>query len=302
MNNRRVHSLIPRRHFLRTGLFAGVGLPLLNYSSSKSIAGTTVPLFTKMGINAGFNHAADVAAAGADFLLLNVNSFLMPNASEAEFEQQLALQEKSPLPVRSCNNFLSKTLRSVGPGAKHASILKFANKAFQRAKQAGVERIVLGSSASRSMPQGWSKEQADEQFIDLLKAMGDLAAAQGVILAIENLRQDECNYLTRLREVGELVTAVDHPHIRMLADLYHASVMQDPPEDLQKYAHLVNMVEIAEAKGRTVPGVGGQDFRPYFQALRAGGYHGPIEIEGKWSVDQVDQVATAFQTIREQSA
>jgi sugar phosphate isomerase/epimerase len=85
----------------------------------------------------------------------------------------------------------------------------------------------------------------------------------------------------------------------MLADLYHASVMQDPPADLERYSHLVDTVEIAEAKGRTVPGVNGQDFRPYFDALRAGGFQGPIEIEGKWTFEQVPQ---AFATIREQSA
>lgn len=61
---------------------------------------------------------------------------------------------------------------------------------------------------------------------------------------------------------------------------------------------LTNMVEIAEAAGRTAPGVKGQDFSPYFDALRAGGYQGPIEIEGKWDIEQV---APAIATIRQQA-
>lgn len=293
--------VIHRRQFLQNAALAGISLPLFGCRSLTTSKATEGPLFTKMGINAGLDQAADVAAEGADFLLVSLGSFLMPNKPEAEFEKQLRLLEKSPIPVLSCNNFLrGRELRSVGPEAKTENVLNFCKTAFRRAKRAGVERIIFGSSGSRYIPKrkGWTKAQADEQFIPLLEKMGELAEAQGIIVAVENLQEKECNYLTRLHEVGEIVSEVNHPNIRMLADLYHASVMKDPPSDLKKYAHLIDTVEIAEAEGRTVPGVSGQDFRPYFQALRKGGFKGPIEIEGKW---EVEQVAKAFATIREQA-
>lgn len=253
-----------------------------------------------MGINASLAKAADVAAEGADYLLIGVNRFLVPNKAEAEFEKQLRLLEKSPIPAYSCNSFLrGDALRSIGPNAKLDNVLRFSKIAFQRAKRAGVKRIIFGSSGSRRLPEGWSKAQGDEEFIALLHKMAELAEPEGIIVAVENLQERECNYLTRLHEVGEIVAAVNHPNIRMLADLYHASVMQDPASDLEKFAHLVDTVEIAEAQGRTVPGVNGQDFSPYFRALRAGGFQGPIEIEGKW---KIEQVAKAFATIREQSS
>jgi sugar phosphate isomerase/epimerase len=290
---------IPRRRFLRSGLAAGIGLPLFGCKSLAVNQATQGPLFTKFGINAGLGKAEAVAEQGAEFLLVSVNSFLKPNAPEAEFEKQLRRMEKSPIPVLSCNSFLrGDALRSVGPDAKTENVLRFAETAFKRAKRSGVERIVFGSSGSRRLPKEWTKAQADEQFISLLKKMGDLAGNEGVVVAVENLQRRECNYLTKLHEVGEIVTEVNHPNVRVLADIYHSSCMEDPPESFRKYAPLVEMVEIAEAKGRTVPGVSGEDFRPYFNALREGGYQGPIEIEGKW---KVEQVATAFETIREQS-
>ncbi|MEO0508382.1 MAG: sugar phosphate isomerase/epimerase family protein [Verrucomicrobiota bacterium] len=289
-----------RRDLIRAGAILGLSLPLMGRRVSAEREAVDAPLFTQMGINAGLNRAAAVAAEGADFLLVSVNKCLIPNAPEAEFEKQLQLLEESPIPVLSCNGFLQgETLRSIGPNARVDNILRFAAIACQRAKRAGVERIVFGSSGSRKLPEGWTKEQADEAFIPLLKKLGDVAGDAGIVITVENLRKQECNYLTRLAEVGEIVTKTDHPHIRMLADLYHGSVMEDPPEVLEKYAHLVDIVEIAEAKGRTIPGVGGQDFGPYFEALRRGGYRGPIEIEGKW---KIGQVAKAFATIRQQSA
>lgn len=295
-----IQAFSNRREFIKFGMALSAGLAIPGMRAYAKTAATEGQLFTRMGVNAPLSKAAAVAEQGADFLLIGVNKFLVPDEPVQAFEEQLRLMDQSPIPVLSCNNFLrGDALRCVGPEAKTESVLRFAKTAFQRAKRAGVERIIFGSSGSRKIPEGWSKAQADEQFIDLLKRMGDIAGAEGVVVAVENLQIKECNYLTRLREVGEIVGEVKHPHIRMLADLYHGSVMEDPPADLRKYSDLIEMVEIAEADGRTAPGVNGQDFRPYFNALRAGGYQGLIEVEGKW---EVEQLANAFATIREQSA
>ncbi|PXA04414.1 hypothetical protein DDZ13_07740 [Coraliomargarita sinensis] len=292
---------LERRKFIQSGLVAGLGLPFFGCQSLAGNKASKGPLFTKFGINAPLAKAAAVAEQGAEFLLLRVDRFLKPKEPVEAFEKELRQLEKSPIPALSCNNFLKgPELRSVGPEAKMENILKFSKTAFQRAKRAGVQRIIFGSSASRRIPEGWSKAQADEQFIALLQRMGDIAGDEGMIVAVENLQERECNYLSRFHEVGEIVTEVNHPHIRALADIYHSSSMQDPPKYFQKYAHLVEMVEIAESRGRTVPGIEGQDFRPYFKALRQGGYQGPIEIEGRWT--EIDQVGKAFATIREQSA
>ena len=57
-------------------------------------------------------------------------------------------------------------------------------------------------------------------------------------------------------------------------------------------------VEIAEKKARTVPGVSGDDFRPFFQILREANYQGALSIEGKWSDAQL---APAFTEIGKQA-
>lgn len=291
---------LSRRRFLQTVTLGGIAA-----SSSPRLLGCEIcsaasrPLFTKIGINGSLDQASELAAAGIDFLLVGTRKFLIPDEPEAAFEANLRLLEKSPLPILSCNSFLTGgPLRSIGPEAKQENVLRYADTAFRRAKRAGVERIIFGSSASRNRPEGWSKTQADEQFYSLLKRMAPLAEAQGIVVAVENLQERECNYLNRISEVAEIVGAVEHPNIRVLADLYHGSVMGDSPEDLLMATRWIDTVEIAEAKGRTLPGVDGQNFRPYFRALRAGGFNGPIEMEGKW---EVDQVANAIATIRQQA-
>lgn len=291
---------ITRRRFLQSATLAGIATGMTPNLLGCSICATAEgPLFTKFGINGTLDQAPELAQTGVDFLLLPTRKFLVPQEPEAVFEGNLRALEKSPLPVLSCNSFLTGgPLRSVGPEAKHENVLRYADTAFRRAKRAGVERIIFGSSGSRKIPEGWSKAQADEQFFSLLKRMAPLAEAQGIIVAVENLQAKECNYLTRVSEVGDIVGAVNHPNVRVLADLYHGTVMGDAPEDFLRVCHLIDTVEIAEAEGRTLPGVGGQDFRRYFRALRAGGFKGPIEMEGRWTVDQVPQ---ALKTIHKQS-
>ena len=85
----------------------------------------------------------------------------------------------------------------------------------------------------------------------------------------------------------------------MLADLYHIACGGDTPADLKAAMDVVVHVEIAEKATRTVPGVSGDDFRPYFKVLRESGYNGAVSIEGKW---ELAQIAPAFKEIAKQAA
>ena len=69
--------------------------------------------------------------------------------------------------------------------------------------------------------------------------------------------------------------------------------------DLKAAMDVVVHIEIAEKEGRTVPGVSGDDFRPFFRVLREVNYQGAISIEGKGTNEQM---APAFATIAKQAA
>jgi sugar phosphate isomerase/epimerase len=167
------------------------------------------------------------------------------------------------------------------------------------AEQAGGKFMVFGSGGSRALRDDWPKDKADTQFIALLKRMGPLAEKHGVTVVVEQLREKECNYITRIGEAAALIRAAGHPNIRVLADLYHMAQMEDTPEDLKAAMDVVVHIEIAEKAERTYPGVAGDDFRPYFRVLREAGYHGAISIEGNGTGGQV---AAAIREIRKQAA
>lgn len=288
-------KIFSRRRFLCDSVFAASAVATL-----PAIAATTrQALFSKIGMSGPIEKAAQLKQAGAEFLSVGVGSLLVPDKPESQFEKQLAALKKSALPVLACNGFIRpKNLRCVGADATPDDVLQWADTTFKRAKRAGVKFIVFGSSGSRRLKDGWTKQQADKQFIALLKKMGPLASAQDVTVVLEQLNEKECNYINRIAEGAEIVRSVGHPNIRMLGDLYHMAVMGDTPEDLEKAMDVVVHMEIAEKKGRTPPGVNGDDSRPFFQVLRKVGYQGAISIESRW---KAEQLSNAFEAIRSQA-
>jgi sugar phosphate isomerase/epimerase len=256
-------------------------------------------LFQAIGITGKIERAAELKAAGADFIVESVADFLVPFASDAEFAPNRARAKAAPLRVRGCNSFMrDPSLICVGPQADHARVLRYADVAFARLRELGGEYIVFGSNTARHIPDGWSRAQADEQFKALLGAMAPLAQRHHVTVAVEMQRTQECNYLNRIDEVVNVVSPVNHRNIRVLADLYHMRVMGDTPEMLAAAMPWVGVVELAERDNRTLPGVAGDDFRPYFTALARGGYSGPVDVEGNGTPEQL---RTAFLTVATQA-
>jgi sugar phosphate isomerase/epimerase len=290
--------IISRRHFLHVGGMVLIGSAWRPQLSAAPVA-TGKKLFSAMGIAAPLNKAADIKAAGAEFLTVGVGDFLVPDQPDNVFEKNLVKLAASPLPVLACNGFIRPAnLHCVGPEANHDLILKWADTTFRRMKKANGKFIVFGSSGARQIPPGWPKEKATDQFVALLKLLGPLAEAQGITVTVEQLRAQECNFINHIGEGAALIRAAGHPHVRMLADLYHMASGGDTPADLKAAMDVVVHVEIAEKQGRTVPGVSGDDFRPYFQVLRETGYQGAVSIEGKW---ELPQLGPAFKEIAKQA-
>ena len=287
-----------RRDFLQASSLAIFAA--LSPSTMAEVSESKKRLFSAMGIAASLDNAAALKADGAEFLTESVGSFLVPDQSEAVFEKNLARLSESPLPILACNGFIRPVhLHCVGPEANHDAVLAWADITFRRMKKAGGKFIVFGSAGARKLPDGWPREKAVGQFIALLKQLGPLAEAQGITVVVEQLRAEECNFINRIGDGAALIRAAAHPNIRLLADLYHMASMGDAPADLRAAMDVTVHVEIAEKAGRTVPGVNGDDFRPFFRVLRECGYQGAISIEGK---SNDGQIRPAFLEIAKQAS
>jgi sugar phosphate isomerase/epimerase len=303
------HMLIPRRQLLKmTGLGAmamALGVPKLVFAadapntSSQTNPGAKAQVM--FGVCGRMTNAQMLKDAGCDYIEEKVDGLLMPEKGDEEFAKRLPEISASLLPILNCNSFLPNTLKSVGPDFKLDDVLAYANIAFRRARMVGINVITYGSGGSRRIPDGFSKDQAKQQFIEILKGMGPLAAAQGLKVSIEPLQAKECNFLNNIREVSEVITAANHPNIGITGDLYHMVLGGDVPDDLDRNIHLLHHFHIAEKEKRALPGEAGDDFRSWFAVLAKHGWKGRMSIEAGGGKGDQAAYTKAFAYLRSQA-
>ena len=247
----------------------------------------------------GFVRAAASVACGLDYLEANVAGFLVPEADDSTFAAQRAAADTLGLPVYSANGFFPRDIKVVGPEADLERAGRYAETAIRRAAEAGLKILVLGSSRSRTIPEGFPREEAENQFLSLLKGMAPVAEECGVIVAIEPLQESETNFINRVSEGAEMARRVGSPNICVIADFFHMARVGEGPEGILGAADKLVHCHIAEVRDRTAPGVDGDDFTPYLRALKEIKYAGGISFEGKWG-DVDKELPVAVQVLKEQ--
>ncbi|MDR1602651.1 MAG: sugar phosphate isomerase/epimerase [Tannerella sp.] len=238
-------------------------------------------------------------AAGYDFFEPTVSAFLSPAESDSVFMSHLAEMKRLNAKPVSCIIFLPGDYTIVGEAPRHDDIVDWGEKTFRRANQAGIRYIVFGSGGARRVPEGFDREKAMQQFIAVCKRLAPVAQKQDVTLVVEPLNRAETNLINSLQEGAAVVEAVDHPNVRLLCDIYHMMRENEPASEIVKYGKYIRHCHIAEKETRSAPGTNGDDFRPYFAALKQIGYRGCISIECSWD-DFSSRLAPALEYMKRQ--
>jgi hydroxypyruvate isomerase len=113
------------------------------------------------------------------------------------------------------------------------------------------------------------------------------AAAMGVTLLIEPLNPtDFPNYFLRETATAlEILAAVNHSSVRLLYDVYHASMVQEDVLAVvgSTISH-IGHIQIADVPGRHEPGTGAIDYPAILAAMNNVGYRRHIGLEYRPSV------------------
>lgn len=301
MSLEKAMTLTSRRTFLKWAGLSGAELLWRPRFHGSSPGRNRASFLDQIGVCTSLANRDIPEAAGCFYIEESVRSFLMPEQPEENFQANLQAVKDSKIPVRACNGFLPGSLKAVGPETKHPEILEYAETAFRRAAQAGIGTIVWGSGESRKIPDGFSRAQAEEQFIDLAKQAAALAKRYGVLICLEPLNSGEVNFINGLSEGSAIVEAVGHPSFKLLADIYHLLREGETPEAIETHSTHIRHCHIAEKEQRTPPGTAGDDFKPFLRALRKIDYRGGISIECRWQ-NMKEQLPAAVSYLKKQIA
>jgi sugar phosphate isomerase/epimerase len=229
----------------------------------------------------------------------HVQSFLVPEAPDAEFAPRLTALRQCSRKMPVSNSLFPPDLKLTGPHVNVTRLDRYLATALRRAGEAGMEFVVFGSGAARTAPPHFSRTNAFEQLVGLLRRSAPVAARHGITLLVEPLQRGECNVINTLREGVDLVRRVDEPAVKLLVDIFHMLRNREDPNDILAAGPLIRHAHIAEDQSRAAPGVQGQDFGPYLRALRRIDYRARLSIEAVWE-DLPRQLGPAVSSLQTQ--
>jgi sugar phosphate isomerase/epimerase len=253
------------------------------------------PLALPLGICLSPERAAELAP-GYDFVELGVSTLLPFEPDDAWAARQAELAALRP-PVRAFNVFVPGQLPLVGPNVDRSAIAVYVGQAVARAAELGAGVIVFGSGRARAVPEGFARTRAQDQLADFLTTCADAAAGTGVTIAIEPLNHAESNILTTYLEAAELAARVARPEIRVLADVYHFMMDEEPLDDILRAPERLAHIHLADSE-RLYPGSGSYPLARLFAILREVGYQGALSIECRWGDDFAAESAAALAYLR----
>jgi hydroxypyruvate isomerase len=181
-------------------------------------------------------------------------------------------------------------------------LVRTAQQSLAVADRLGCPRLNLHGTGldDRGLPVRPAAETTGRMWLTAARTLARLARLgerAGRVFTLENLNTavDHPGVpFARAADTLALVEAVDHPHLRMNLDLYHAQIGEGNLVQLvERAGPLIGEVQVADVPGRREPGTGEINYPAVAQALVRIGYTGTVGMEA-WASGDSDAALERF--------
>ena len=184
--------------------------------------------------------------------------------------------EQTGLPVAA---ILSEPTGRLVDRSTHEAFLDGVEASAEVASRlGGASLIVVSGDAVPDI----SRQEQRQAIVEVLREAAPIARRAGVRLVLEpiNLEEAPHNFLSSIGDGLDIVQEIADPDVRLLADLYHASVMgEDVFASARGRVGLIGHVHVADHPHRHEPGTGGVDWAGLLAWLAAEGYEDYVGLE-----------------------
>jgi sugar phosphate isomerase/epimerase len=253
----------------------------------------------KFGCCSDLTNAALLKSLGFDYIELAVSRDLQPLEGTVSpvFDIKEAL-EAAGIPVEAFNLLLPPSLKVTGASRSPSLLIEYMTRACYRAAEFGASTLVFGSGGARMVPDGFEFRTAQEQIIEFLQTVADLAKTNGLMIVIEPLQKAECNIINSVSDAVEIATVVARADaVSVLSDLYHVTQDGQPFSQTADAGTILQHVHVACGADRHPPtwNDAGELIR-YFAEVKKAGYDGRISIEADF-IDFEPQAQCALEVL-----
>ena len=196
---------------------------------------------------------------------------------DEKFKECKEFLRENNLPCLAANGFIPGELKVVGDEVDYGALTEYLDKGFERAGKLGVKKVVFGSGAARSFPEGFSSEKAKEQMAFFLNEYAAPKAEKaGCIIVMEPLRFCESSMIHTVADGIEIARMSGKKNVAGLADLYHVFGNNDSIEGIADFKGELLHAHIAEPEKRAYPSTKDSEeviaiYKKFFDALKEAG-------------------------------
>jgi sugar phosphate isomerase/epimerase len=253
----------------------------------------------RIGCCGGIEQAAEVHAAGFDFLEVNVQTVLQGDLPDDQWRRTAPDPAKLPLPIEAANCLVPGNHPLLGPKRDLEALKIYLRRVAERAQRLGISRLVFGSGGARRRPDDLAPDAVTPQLAEFVRLAGDACGRHGIVLTIEHLNAGETNTVNKLAQALTLCDLVASRDVGVLVDSYHYALENESDQAILRLGDRVRHVHVAEPVGRVQPGaynppaaapVPGSsapgkpyDFELFFSLLQKIGYSERVSIESSWT-------------------
>ena len=241
----------------------------------------------RIGVCSNYDRWGIVAAAGYDYV--EGNFLKVATASDEEFEEMKKTLDAAGIKMEATNGFFSGKLFSIYSKedfeAVKETVRAYCEVGFSRGALLGQKVAVIGSSGARNIREGYSKEEAEEQFCEVLRICGEVGAKYGIAVTVEALNPQETNFIHTFADGLDIIKKTNHPNVKAMIDFYHHAQNGEPLETLDGTEGLLVHAHLARADRETPLPEDAAEVDPKIAYLKKVGYNARISLESRYNPD-----------------
>ena len=249
----------------------------------------------KFGVCSSHDRWGIVAAAGYDYVEGNFSKIAL--ATDEEFEEMKKALADSGLKMEATNGFFPGDFQLYSKDdfeSVKKSVREYCEIGFVRGAALGQRVAVIGSSKARNIREDYTKEEAEEQFCEVLRICGEVGAKYGVVATVEPLNASETNFIITFADGLEIARKTNHPNVLAMIDLYHHAVNGEPLSTLDGTEGILVHAHIARADRHTPTLDDSAELGAKIDYLKKVGYNGRISLECRHVPDFETSVKNAY--------
>ena len=234
----------------------------------------------RFGICCRPDQVAAAAAAGYDYVELNLNDVLSMN--EAQYREMAMQMQAHGIYAEVVHGLLPEGLKLVGDGVSSKEIHRALDMSFDVAQALGAQIAVFDCERSRMLPLRFDPAMAWRQLGNFIRMLQGYAAdfdMQAALLPLRRSAADLMNYVTEATLISAMLRL---DRVGVAASLYNMAMEAESLPQLKRTGSLLWHMRVSNVLGNRPPRDGdGEDYAAVFAALSGMGYEGRITMEAQ---------------------